>query len=176
MTKQNKKGKEGIEQTLCLFKPDTLKRGLSGAVMSRIERAGLKLCGIKMVQTDKEQAKQHYTYEDIGKRLGEELWENLVGFLAEGPIIALVFEGVSAVKVLRKICGATEPAEAAPGTIRGDFCHQTLERSRVSGRVVRNVIHASSSPEDAEREIAVWFSPEEIHSYSRVDEPEHFLT
>ncbi len=163
-----------IERTLILLKPDSVRRGLVGEILSRFERAGLKIVAMKMQWVDEEFAKKHYREEDIVPRRGEQVWRNLLSFITEGPVVAAVLEGVEAVEVVRKMCGSTEPKKAAPGTIRGDYSHHSFALSDEKGTAVRNVIHASSSKEDAELEVKVWFKPEEIHSYKRWDQPEHY--
>ena len=165
-----------LQKSLVLVKPDGVRRSLTGEVLKRIERAGLKLVALKMVHASRSLAEQHYTAEDIGARLGERIRTQLLDYVTEGPIVAVVFEGVSCAEVIRKLCGSTEPAKSAPGTIRGDYCHQTYAYCDDTNQAIHNVVHASANAEDAEREVALWFSSDEIFSYSRADEAEHFAS
>jgi len=157
-----------IEKTLVLIKPDGVQRGLTGKIVSRFEDAGMKISAMKMVWVDKNFAKKHYT-EDIAKRHGAHIRQYNIDFLSEGPVIALVLEGVHAIENVRKIVGPTEPREAPPGTLRGDFCHVSYAYADKRKTVVRNIIHASSSKEDAEHEVKLWFSAKEIHDYKKKD-------
>ena len=159
-----------IERTLVLIKPDGVQRGIVGEIISRFEKVGLKIIGMKFVHSDEEKAKRHYT-EDISERRGEHVRNVLVKFLQEAPVVALVLEGISAIKVVRKMVGATQPLEAVSGTIRGDYTHVSYQYADAKGIAVRNVIHASSDPEDAEREIFVWFNKDELYSYSLAHDP-----
>ncbi|HLP79637.1 MAG TPA: nucleoside-diphosphate kinase [Acidobacteriota bacterium] len=162
-----------IERTLVLLKPDAVARQLNGQIITRFETAGLKIVGLKMVHVDKNFAKTHYREDDIAKRRGYDVWEQNLEFLSKGPVVALVLEGINAIANVRKIVGSTEPSAAAPGTIRGDFCHATFAPANANKRAVANVIHASSSVDDAKVEISVWFKPSEIHSYKTVHE--HYM-
>lgn len=164
-----------MEKTLVLLKPDALRRGKIGPVLSRFEEAGLKIAAMKMVQTDLELAGKHYTYEDIALRHGEDVRNRLMKFICSAPVVALIIEGISAIEVVRKICGDTEPRKALPGTIRGDFCHHSYARCSEKEQSIRNMVHASANKEDAERELALWFEDSEILNYSRNDEAEHFF-
>lgn len=155
-----------IERTLVLLKPDAVQRCLSGKIIQRFEDAGFKIVAMKMVWSTKEKALEHY--KDIAKRRGEEVRKRLIEFITEGPVIAMVLEGVNAVENVRKIVGSTEPREASPGTIRGDFAHVSYSYADEKGIAVKNLIHASSSKKEAEEEIKIWFKPEEIHSYKTV--------
>jgi len=162
-----------IEQTLVLIKPDGVRRGLVGEILFRFERVGLKVVALKVLKVDRSFAEKHYTYEDIAVRHGEEVRERLLKYITEDPVVAMVLEGSSCVEVVRKLTGATEPREAAPGTIRGDHCHHSYYHCSVPGKAVHNIIHASATPEEAVKEVALWFSPEEFVSYRRSDEDEH---
>ena len=181
--------KKMIERTLVLIKPDGVKRSLSGEIISRFEKTGLKIIGLKMVHIDKEFAKKHYPesivprigentmrdYTDMGmttkdskEAVGKKAWETLLNFITEGPIIAMVLEGVHAIEVVRKITGVTSPNKAQPGTIRGDFAIlESYALADVKKRVLRNLIHASDTPENAKREIGLWFDNKEIHKYTK---------
>ena len=163
-----------FERTLILIKPDGVRRALSGKIIARLERAGLKLIALKMLQADRTTAEKHYTYEDISVRHGDHIRQILLNYITEGPIIAAVFEGVSAVEVVRKIAGSTEPLKSAPGTIRGDYCHHSYKHCESKKTTIKNVIHASASPNEAVMEVAVWFDEKELNSYRRSDECEHF--
>jgi nucleoside-diphosphate kinase len=153
-----------IERTLVLVKPDGVVRGLMGKIVTRFEDAGLKIIGMKMVWADKEFAKKHYR-EDIAKKHGERVREGLIGYIIEGPVLAMVLEGVDAIAVTRKIVGSTYPNEAPPGTIRGDFAHISKIYANTNEISVRNLIHASGNKEDAEIEIPLWFTKKEMHTY-----------
>ena len=163
-----------IEKTLVLIKPDGVSRALTGEIFSRLERTGLKIIGLKMLQADKEVAGKHYTEEDIGVRLGEKIRTLLIDFVTEGPIVAAVIEGDEVVEVVRKMCGATEPKSALPGTIRGDYSHHSYGYCDEAGSAVRNVIHASSDKDAAKYEIGVWFNEDELVSYDRADQRHHW--
>jgi len=158
-----------IEKTFVMIKPDGVQRQLVGKVISRFEKAGLKIIGMKMAWVDEEFALKHYT-EDISKRRGERVRRYLVEFLQEGPVVAMVLEGVGAIETVRKLVGATEPRAANPGTIRGDFAHVSYSYADKKEMVVRNIIHASSDKKDAANEIKLWFTPKELHSYKTVNE------
>ena len=154
-----------IERTFVAIKPDGVKRGLVGKIIERFENTGLKIVGMKMVWVSKEFAGKHYEAHK-----GKSFYEPLLKYITEGPVVAMVLEGVDAVSVVRKIVGPTNPAEAPPGTIRGDFTHVPLEYSDKIGRANPNLIHASGNKEEAEKEINLWFKKDEIHSYKRLDE------
>ena len=163
-----------MERTLVLLKPDAVKRGLTGNIISRFENVGLKIIGMKMVWADEEFARKHYReelderYKEVEKKFGRNVRNELVKYLKEGPIVAFVLEGIDAIKVTRKIVGSTYPNESAAGTIRGDFAHISKEYANTHNVMVRNLIHASGDVEDAAEEIPVWFSPKELHSYKTV--------
>ena len=155
-----------MEQTLVIFKPDAVMRGIVGEVLSRFERVGLKIVGAKMLQPDYEHYYQHY--EGIGTlktRKGEAIFETQLQEMQQGPVIAMVFEGIEAVEQVRKMVGATEPKSAAPGTIRGDYSHITYGHAAAAKRGTPNVVHASADLEEAKQEIMHWFRPEELVSY-----------
>ncbi len=162
-----------IQRTLVLIKPDGVMRGLVGEVIKRFENKGLKIIGLKMVCIDKEFAAKHYT-EDITKRKGEKVRIMLLDYITEGPIVAMVIEGVDAVDVVRIIIGDTEPSKAMPGTIRGDFTHHSFKYTDGKEMAVKNVIHSSANPEEAEKEILLWFSINELYDYKKVDEILHY--
>ena len=141
-----------IERTLVLVKPDGVQRGLAGAVLGRFERRGLKLIGLKMLQVDEALADRHYA-----EHVGKPFFAGLRDFITSSPLVAAVFEGESAVQMVRSTMGATNPADAAPGTIRADFAVD----------LGRNVVHGSDSPESGEREVALFFEPSELVEWTR---------
>jgi len=161
------------ERTLVLIKPDGVKRCLIGELVRRFEARGLKISGLKMIWSDEKLAKKHYT-SDISKRRGEHVRNYLVDFLQEGPVVAIVIEGINAIENVRKIVGETEPRKAQPGTIRGDFAHVSYTYADDKEMVVRNVVHASGNEKDAEYEIKLWFKPEEIYKYRNVHDKHIF--
>ena len=144
------------ERTLVLVKPDGTQRGLAGEVLSRLERRGLKIVGAKLVQANRSLAERHYA-----EHVGKPFYEGLVAFITSAPVLALVMEGERAVEISRQSMGATDPAKAAPGTIRGDL----------GLTVGRNLVHGSDSPERAMEEIALWFDESELVSYSQTLSP-----
>lgn len=160
-----------MEQTLIIFKPDSVQRGIVGEVMSRFERAGFKIVGIKMMQPNYDHYHEHY--EGIGTlktRKGDEIFESTLSSMQDGPVIAMVIEGVEAVESVRKMVGSTEPKSAQPGTIRGDYAHVNYSQASSVGKGVANVLHASADPKEASQEIAHWFGPEELFEYQVVYE------
>ncbi len=160
-----------VEKTLILFKPDTVQRGLVGEILTRFERVGLKIVGTKMIFPDKDHYYRHY--ENIGQmvtRRGQKAFDVTLEMMQTGPVIAMVFEGVEAVALVRKMVGGTEPKSAAPGTIRGDFSHMSFEYADDQGKGIPNLIHASGDPEEANKEIDHWFSDSELYNYEVVNE------
>ena len=155
-----------IERSLVLLKPDCVQRGVMGRIISRFEDAGMKIVGAKMVWMDEEFGKKHYF--DVAERRGEKVLQVLLGFMTEGPVMALCVEGVNAVESIRKMVGATEPKAALPGTIRGDFAHVSYGYADEKGIGVKNLIHASGNVEEAKAEVALWFKDEELHTYKTV--------
>ena len=139
-----------MEQSLVLIKPDAMQRNLAGAIIARLEGLGLKLAGVKMLRVDKALARRHY-----GVHRGKPFFEGLVEYITSAPIVACVFAGEGAIEVIRKAMGATDPAKAEKGTIRGDF---GLD-------IERNSVHGSDSPESAGFEIGLFFGKGEIFSY-----------
>jgi len=158
-----------IERTLVLLKPDAVQRSLVGEIIQRFERTGLKIVGLKMIHIDKEFAARHYT-EDIAKRRGEQVRKWLIEYITEGPVIAIVLEGVEAIEFVRKLTGPTEPKSAMPGTIRGDYAHVSYKHADKRQIPIKNLVHASASREDAEKEIPLWFSESELFKYKTVHE------
>lgn len=157
-----------IERTLILIKPDGVQRGLAGKILQRFEDAGFKIVGMKMKWVDKDFAKQHYF--DVAERRGEKVLNNMLKVITEGPVIAVVLEGVHAIEIVRKIVGSTEPRVAPPGTIRGDFAIHSFEYTDKERKGVKNVIHASGNKKDSEIEIPLWFSVDELYEYKTVHE------
>lgn len=156
-----------IQRTLILFKPDAVQRGIVGEILTRFERVGLKIIGTKMIFPSKEHYHKHY--EGIGKmvtRRGEKAFDMALEFMTQGPVIAMVFEGVEAVELVRKLVGGTEPKTALPGTIRGDYSHMSFGYADEHNVGIPNLIHASGSIEEAKQEILHWFSDFEIYDYT----------
>jgi len=153
-----------LQRTLVLLKPDTIERGIVGEILHRFERVGAKMVGLKMLVSDKDAAMSHYT-DDITKRRGEAVRKMLIEMITSGPIIAIVYEGIEIIDIVRKLVGSTEPKASLPGTIRGDFAHVSFGYADAKKMPIMNLIHASSSPEEAQSEIAVWFKPEELVSH-----------
>lgn len=158
-----------MEKTLIILKPDAVQRQITGEIITRFEKAGLKIVGIKMIQPNREQ--YHHHYEGISKmisRRGEAAFEATLKAMQEGPVIAMVLEGIEAVSIVRKIVGTTEPKAAAPGTIRGDYSHISFDYSKEVNSGIPNLVHASGDSEEAEQEIAHWFNKDELFEYSTV--------
>jgi len=156
-----------IERTFVMVKPDGVQRQLVGEIIKRFENAGLKLIGMKMVWVDKDFASKHYT-EDITIRRGQRVRSDAIRFIIGGPVIAMVWEGIHAIDVVRKLVGTTESKSAAPGTIRGDYTHMSFPYADERKVPIKNVIHASADAKDAEYEIALWFIKEELFTYKTV--------
>ncbi len=140
------------ERTLILVKPDGMQRGLAGEIISRLESRGLRIVGLRMLQVDEALAKRHYAEHE-----GKPFFGGLIDYITSSPIVAAVIEGTRAIEVVRKTMGVTNPADAEPGTIRGDL---GLELGR-------NLIHGSDSPESAVREIALFFDESQTFDYER---------
>ncbi len=143
-----------MQRTLILLKPDCVHRRLSGTILERFEKKGLRLVGLKLVHPTREIAEKHYAVHK-----GKPFYESLLSFLTGGPTVALVLEGREAVVVARNLIGATDGVKAAPGTIRGDF----------GISVQNNLVHGSDSAENAAAEIALWFKPSELVEFTPVD-------
>src|SRR4030042_768488 len=185
---------EQRERTLVLIKPDGVQRSLIGEILRRYERTGLKLVGLKFLIPDEKTVREHYmsdenwlksvgdksvtAYEKKGLKApfedpikcGEAVLERLVKYLSSGPIAAMVWQGNEAVGIVRKITGGTEPLSSDVGTIRGDLTVDSYNLGDTDGRAVRNLIHASGSVGEAEKEIKIWFREEEIIKYRLVQE------
>lgn len=186
------------EKTLVLIKPDGIKRGLTGEIIRRIEQRGLKIIALKMFWADKEILKKHYdpseercriwgektlaTYAKFGLdpikemgsddplKIGKNVFGWLMDFMTSGPMVKIVVQGLHAVEMVRKLVGATMPSAAEMGTIRGDFSVDSAVLANAQKRAVRNLVHASGSIPEAEQEIDLWFTPEEINEYKRAEE------
>ena len=138
-----------------MIKPDGVQRGLVGEVISRFEKAGLKIIAIKILEVSREQAERHYAIHK-----GKTFYDGLIQFITSSPVLAMVVEGRDAIKHTRRIVGATNPSDATPGSIRGDFA---LE-------IGRNVVHAADSTENAQKECKIYFEEKELIRYRRIDE------
>jgi nucleoside-diphosphate kinase len=141
-----------FERTLVIVKPDGVQRGLVGPIVTRFEARGLKIVGLKLVQVSRELAERHYAEHE-----GKGFYPGLLDYITSGPVVVACVEGTSAVQMVRNVVGATNPLNAAPGTIRADLAVD----------IGRNLIHASDAPETAQRELDLWFAPEELLSYPR---------
>lgn len=182
------------ERTLVIIKPDGVQRNLIGEIIKRYERVGLKLVAVKMVVATPEHVEQHYTldpgwrqsngektikgYLDKGLtppttdpiEMSGRTLAKLKVYMSSGPVIAMIWQGAYAVKLVRKITGGTEPLTSDVGTIRGDFVIDSYEMSDTDGRSVRNLVHASGSVKEAEDEIKLWFNDEEVIKYKAISE------
>ena len=183
------------EQTLVVVKPDGVQRGLIGEIIQRYERAGLKLMALKFLIPTPDMIQQHYlvdpgwivkrgtktiqAYKDKGlvppetdpQKSGQNVLDVLKKYLSSGPVVAMVWRGMNAVKIVRKITGdSAEPLSNDVGTIRSDFTIDSYAAADTDGRAVRNLVHNSGSTEDAEKEIALWFKPEELIEYRLINE------
>lgn len=155
-----------IQRSLVLFKPDAVQRGIVGELLTRFERLGLKIVGVKMLEPGEDHYYKHY--EDISKlitRRSQDAFEATLQYMTLGPVIAMVFEGVEAVPVIRKIVGTTEPWSAQPGTIRGDYAHISFGYANPRKKSIPNLIHASGNVAEAKEEIALWFAENELFDY-----------
>src|SRR3989338_594953 len=188
-----------MEKTLVVLKPDAILRGVGSEILSRFEKAGLKLIGAKMVNVSKELAEKHYPsdrhewIEQIGhktlanykkleadvkkllgtddpKEIGKMARVWLLEYITSGPVLAVVFEGPHAVDLVRKIVGHTLPLDSAPGTIRGDYSYDSSLLANTAKRAIKNLVHASCSKEESDYEIPLWFEPSELVKYKRADE------
>lgn len=177
-----------------LIKPDGVQRGLIGEIIGRFERVGLKVTAMKMVHPSKEDVDKHYVLTEDWMRgvyekakakyeansqafpfsdhfaYGADIKNGLVSFLMSSPVVALVVEGEMVVSLVRKLVGSTESASAAPGTIRGDLSHDTYGLANAQHRAIRNLVHASGTVEEANQEIPVWFSDDELYKYEHVND------
>jgi len=183
-----------MEQTLVILKPDAVKKGLIGEIITRFEKVGLKIVAVKLLTAHKELMESHYpadreelwvgignktldNYRDLGinskdslgtndpKEIGKMVRVWLMDYLMQGPVLAMVLESQHAVELVRKMAGNTLPLIAAPGTIRGDYAYDSSYTANSSKRAIENLLHASGTKEEADYEIPLWFTPKEIHSY-----------
>ncbi|MEK7464252.1 MAG: nucleoside-diphosphate kinase [Patescibacteria group bacterium] len=186
------------EQTLVIVKPDGVKRGLVGEILKRIEQRGLKVIALKMFWATKEDLTKHYsdsdsnlstmgektlsTYQKYGMdpnkeigtadavKIGKMVHGWIVDFMVSGPMVKMVVQGLHAVEMVRKLVGNTMPSQAEMGTVRGDYSVDSAVLANAQKRGIRNIVHASGNIAEAEHEIALWFKPDEIHEYKRVEE------
>ncbi|MBI4094907.1 MAG: nucleoside-diphosphate kinase [Candidatus Liptonbacteria bacterium] len=186
------------EKTVVIVKPDAVKRGLTGEIVNRIERRGLKVVALTMIKATREEMDIHYpkskewiarlgqktlgTYEKYGIdprealgtsdafEIGTMVREWILEYMTSGPVVKIVIEGIHAIDMVRKICGNTLPNLADMGTIRGDYSVDSPALANADKRAVRNLVHASESPEESANELAHWFVGNEIHSYKRAEE------
>jgi len=143
------------QRTLVIIKPDGVQRGFIGEIISRFEKKGLKIVAMKLISVPKELAEKHY-----GIHKGKPFFDPTVKYITSSPVVAMVLEGNNAIDLVRTMMGKTNPQDAAMGTIRGDY-----------GQFIgRNIVHGSDGPDTAEFEISLWFKPEEIAKYTRIDE------
>lgn len=185
-----------MEQTLVVLKPDAVKRGLIGEIIKRFENVGLTVVAVKLLTAKLDLVEKHYpadreelwvgignktleNYKDLDmdpmdslgtkdpKEIGKMVRVWLMDYIMEGPVLAIVFEGPHAVELVRKITGHTLPLVSAPGTIRGDYSYDSSYLANSAKRPIKNLIHASGNKDEAEYEIPLWFSKEEIHNYKR---------
>ena len=157
-----------IERTLIVVKPDGLARGLVGRIVQRFEDAGLKIVASKMRVMDDEFTRKHYF--DLEERYSKEIYDANARAIQRGPVVAMVIEGVEAVTNVRRLVGGTYPNEAPPGTIRGDFAHQSRAYCTERGKGVANLVHASGNLDEAKYEIELWFGSAEQFDYHTLAE------
>lgn len=181
------------ERSLVLLKTDAVQRSLVGEIIKRFEQKGLKIAAMKMVMPTEAQLQAHYNKDDEwferkgqgvvkdleaqGREItkdpieyGRDIIRTIVRYMTEAPVVALVMEGNNAVSIVTRTVGSTEPATADVGTIRGDYTLDTFSHAAYEDRAVKNLIHQSESVEEADREIAIWFTPDEIHEYVTAQE------
>jgi nucleoside-diphosphate kinase len=182
------------EQTFVIIKPDGVQRTLIGEVIGRYERMGLKLVALKMVIPTAEKAEKHYTLDPewlrkVGEKsilgykaknlvppsedplvIGNNVLKRLVKYMTSGPVVTMVWQGSHAVGIVRKMTGGTEPLSSDVGTIRGDFVTDSYQISDLDDRAIRNIVHASGTPDEAQNEINLWFKPEEIINYRLIQD------
>lgn len=178
-----------MERTLVILKPDSVQRAICGEIITRFERAGLKIIGTKMMIPDMELLERHYPdslipivgnktkedwdsygveYSETIEEIGEMIVKATRKFMQEAPVIAMVLEGGNAVEIVRKMVGKTGPKDSPPGTIRGDYAHLSLGRASLAKKGAANLIHASGTVEEAKEEIAMWFDEKELFEYKTV--------
>ncbi len=180
-----------MERTLVVLKPDSVQRQIVGEIITRFERTGLKIVGLKMLVLDPELLKIHYPdelipivgnktitdwdkfgvkYNQSAEEIGRKIVDATRDFLGSGPVIAFVLEGGHAVEIVRKLIGSTGPKDSMPGTIRGDYAHLSLGRASEKGKGAYNLVHASGSPKESKSEIKLWFKDNELFEYKTVHE------
>lgn len=179
------------ERTLVILKPDILARGLTGEIISRFEKLGLKIVAMKMMLADLDIAQEHYkkddewllkkgkqimqtlniTSDEDPKKYGKTIVDNLASDLRILPTVAIILEGHNAVKNVKKLVGPTNIEEAMPGTIRGDYSQDTYLLANTLNRPILTIIHCTDDPKESEREINLWFKKDEIHDWIKIDEP-----
>jgi nucleoside-diphosphate kinase len=188
-----------FQRTFCMVKPDGVKRGLVGDIIHRLEKAGLKIVAMKMVQPDETLVRKHYPASDEAwvHRLGEKsvsgfenlevtpkevlgtedkqilglgIVESLVHYMTSGPVVCMVVEGIQAIEMVRKLAGHTLPFKAAVGTIRGDYSVDSPAVANAEKRSIHNLFHASETTEEAANEVKLWFGEDIIHVYNRAGE------
>lgn len=180
-----------MEQTLVILKPDTVQRAIIGEIITRFEKAGLKVVGMKMMVPEMELLKKHYPddlipivgsktkedwdaygveYSDTIEEIGDMIVKATREFMHSAPVVAMVLEGGHAVEIVRKMVGKTGPKDSAPGTIRGDYAHLSLGRASLKKKGAANIVHASGSVSEAKQEIKMWFNDDELYSYQTVHE------
>ena len=186
------------QKALLIIKPDGVQRGLIGKIIARFERVGLKIIGLKFEMASKEKVVAHYPeteawFAKVGQRtltnyekkgldarkvfktndavaIGKIVKGWLITYFQESPVFMCVVEGYDCIEIVRKLSGNTIPVLAAPGTIRGDFSHDTIDLANEQNRPLRNIIHASDTPEDGEKEVNLWFKKEELFNYELAGE------
>ncbi|HEY1835626.1 MAG TPA: nucleoside-diphosphate kinase [Candidatus Saccharimonadales bacterium] len=188
-----------FQRTFCMVKPDGVMRGLVGDIIGRLEKAGLKVVALKMVQADKDLASRHYPMSDeawvqrLGEKsltgfdnldvsakevlgsedkavLGREVTESLVSYMTSGPVVCMVVEGMQAIEMVRKLAGNTLPFKAAVGTIRGDYSVDSPSIANAEKRAIHNLFHASENAGEAANEIKLWFGSDQVHDYQLTHE------
>lgn len=196
--KSGKTNKHLEEKTVVLIKPDAVKRGLIGEIISRIERRGLKIIALQMIAPSRKEIDRHYPKDNVWiKRLGEKAIETckkyglepkkefgcdnpvtlgketrnaLLNFMTSGPIVKIIIQGVHSIDMVRKLVGHSIPARAEMGTIRGDYSTDSAVLANSEKRAVHNLVHASENAAEVKNELKLWFKPEEIHPYTRSEE------
>jgi len=186
-----------MEQTLIILKPDVVQRGIVGDILTRFEKVGLKIVGMKMLVPEDERLAKHYptsrrefiegmgnktldNYKELGLdakkefghedpyKIGLQIQKWLIDFMKSGPVIAAVLEGPHAIDIVRKIRGFTLPSAAQPGTITGDYSFDSSALANTGKRTIKNLVHASGNKEEAEHEIPIWFDSNELHDYETI--------
>lgn len=186
------------QKALIIIKPDGVQRGLIGEIVSRFERVGLKIIGLKFDWAEKQKIIDHYPetetwFKKVGQRtlanyekkgleakkvfgtndpikIGQQVKKWLIDYLQESPVFLMVLEGYECIEIVRKLAGNTIPLLAQPGTIRGDFSHDAIDLANEQNRPLRNIIHASDTPEDGEKEVKIWFNDDELFDYQTAHE------